>query len=94
MVETWAYSDPACHINWIKSRVLIHNNKKGTEIAPLRAPKNLGRLWLAYTELQGDFCMLQFIFGDSRHFTQSEHSLGWSDLHEIKSVSFCISSLE
>ncbi len=23
--------------------------------------KNLGRLWLAYTELQGDFYMIQFI---------------------------------
>ncbi len=29
--------------------------------------KNLGRLWLVYTELQGDFCMLQFISVDSRH---------------------------
>ena len=50
--------------------------------------KNLGRLWLAYTELQGDFCMLQFISVGSRHFTQSELSLGWSYSHEIKSVSF------
>ncbi len=48
--------------------------------------KNLGRLWLAYTELQGDFYMLQFISVDSRHFTQTYLSLGWSDLHEIKSV--------
>ena len=56
--------------------------------------KNLGRLWLAYTELQGDFFMLQFISVDSRHLTMSELSQGWSDLHEIKSVSFCIFSLE
>ncbi len=33
--------------------------------------KNLRRLWLAYTEFQGDFYMLQFISVDSRHFTQS-----------------------
>ena len=33
--------------------------------------KNLGRLWLAYTELQGDFYMLQFISVDSRHFTHT-----------------------
>ena len=31
--------------------------------------KNLGRLWLAYTELQGEFYMLQLISVDSRHFT-------------------------
>ncbi len=36
--------------------------------------KNLGRLWLAYTELQGDFYMLQLISVDSRHFTQSQIS--------------------
>ncbi len=33
--------------------------------------KNLGRLWLAYTELQGEFYMLQLISVDSRHFPQS-----------------------
>ena len=33
--------------------------------------KNLGRLWLAYTELQDDFYVLQFISVDSRHFTQT-----------------------
>ncbi len=33
--------------------------------------KNLGRLWLAYTELQGGFYMLQLISVDSRHFTPS-----------------------
>ena len=33
--------------------------------------KNLGRLWLAYTELQVEFYMLQVISVDSRHFTQS-----------------------
>ncbi len=55
-------------------------------------PKNLGRLWLAYTELQVDFYMLQLILVDSRHFLQSSLSLGWSDLHEIKTVSFCISN--
>ncbi len=38
--------------------------------------KNLGRLWLAYTELQGGFYMLQLISIDSRHFTQPELSLG------------------
>ncbi len=38
--------------------------------------KNLGRPWLAYTELQGDFCMLRFISVDSRHFTQSEKGRG------------------
>ncbi len=36
--------------------------------------KNLGRLWLAYTELQGDFYLLQLISVDSRHFTQPELS--------------------
>ncbi len=30
---------------------------------------NLGRLWLAYTELQGNFYMLQPISVDSMHFT-------------------------
>ena len=34
----------------------------------------------------GRFFMLQFISVDSRHFTQSELSLGWSDLYKIKSV--------
>ena len=53
--------------------------------------KNPGRLWLAYTELQGDFYMLQLIYVDSWHFTQSYLSLGWSDLHEIKNIIFCIS---
>ncbi len=38
--------------------------------------KNLGRLRLAYTELQGGFYMLQLISSDSRHFTQPELSLG------------------
>ncbi len=33
--------------------------------------KNLGRLWLANTELQGGFYMLQVISVDSSHFTQS-----------------------
>ena len=32
--------------------------------------KNLGRLWLAYTELQGNFYMLQLKFVDCMHFTQ------------------------
>ena len=30
--------------------------------------KNLGRLWLAYAEHQGEFYMLQLTFVDSRHF--------------------------
>ena len=34
----------------------------------------------------GRILMLQLITVDSRHFTQSELSLRWSDLHEIKSV--------
>ena len=55
--------------------------------------KNLGQLWLAYTGLQGDFYMLQLITDDYGHFTQPELSLQWSDLHEIKSVRFCISGL-
>ncbi len=38
--------------------------------------KNLGRLWLAYTELQGDFCMLQLISIDSGHFTQPCKDVG------------------
>ena len=42
--------------------------------------KNLGRLWLAYTELQNDFYMLQLMFVDFGHFTQPELSLRWSDL--------------
>ena len=43
----------------------------------------------------GQFLMLQLIIADSRHFTQPELSVQWSDLiHEIKSVSFCICSLE
>ncbi len=32
--------------------------------------KNLGRLWLAYTEAQVGFYMLQFTSVDSSHFTQ------------------------
>ena len=39
----------------------------------------------------GRFYMRQLISADPRHFTQPELSLRWSDLHEIKSVSFCIS---
>ncbi len=35
-------------------------------------PKNLGRLWLAYTDLQGDFYMLQLIPVDTRYFTHKE----------------------
>ncbi len=42
--------------SWIISSAIMH--------------KNLGRLWLAYTELQGEFYMLQLISVDSRHFTQ------------------------
>ena len=53
--------------------------------------KNLGLLWLAFTELQGDFYILQLMTGDSGHFTQPELSVRWSDLHEIKSISFYIS---
>ena len=34
---------------------LIHSSPKEVHI------KNLGRLWLAYTELQGDFYMLQLM---------------------------------
>ena len=34
--------------------------------------KNSGHLWLAYTELQGDFNMLQLISVDSGHFTRPE----------------------
>ena len=45
--------------------------------------KNLGQLWLAYTELQGVFYMLQLIYVDSRQFTQSYLSLRLSDYHEI-----------
>ena len=45
--------------------------------------KNLGRLWLAYTELQGDFYMLQLISVDSWHFT---HTMGHyhASLHTVK----------
>ncbi len=57
---------------------------------PAFCTKNLGRLWLAYTELQGDVYMLQLIYVDSRHFTQWYLSLGWSDLLEIKNIIFCI----
>ncbi len=32
--------------------------------------------------------MLQLISFDSRHFTQPELSIGWSDLHEIKALAF------
>ncbi len=39
---------------------------------PIDIPKNSGHLWLAYTELQGSFNMLQFISVDSGHFTQPE----------------------
>ncbi len=54
--------------------------------------KNLGRVWHAYIRTSGQFYKLQLTSIDSRHFTQSELSLGWSDLHEIKNVIFCISS--
>ncbi len=37
----------------------------------LAQEKNLGRLWLAYTELQGELYMLQLIYVDSRYFTPS-----------------------
>ena len=40
------------------------------------------------------FYMLQLISVDSRYFTRPELSLRWSDLHEIKSVSFGIFALE
>ncbi len=45
-------------------------------------PKNSGHLWLAYTELQGSFNMLQLISVDSGHFTRPEL---W--LHIIKEPS-------
>ena len=32
----------------------------------------------------GRFYKLQLISVDSRHFTQSDLSLGWSDVHKIK----------
>ncbi len=78
--------------HWPWSRVILKN--LDIKVAFLlgesvfKKCKNLGRLWLAYTELQGDFCMLQFISVDPRHFTQSGLSLGWSDLHKTKSVGF------
>ncbi len=72
-----------------ENRLIGTNSLKG-RIPLLGSFKNLGRLWLAYTELQGDFDMLQLMIDDSGHFTQPERSLRWSDLHEIKSVSFCI----
>ena len=37
--------------------------------------KNLGRFWLAYTELQGDIYMLQLMTDDSGHVTRPELSL-------------------
>ncbi len=40
--------------------------------------KNLGRLWLAYTELQGEFYMLQLMTDDSDHFTRPELSISIS----------------
>ena len=44
--------------------------------------KNLGRLWLAYTELQGEFYMLQLMTDDSMdsgHFTQQGYTKsGWA----------------
>ncbi len=40
--------------------------------------KNLGQLWLAHTELQGEFYILISI--DSRHFAQPELSLGCREL--------------
>ncbi len=49
-----------------------------------KCTKNLGRLWFAFPELQGNFFTLQLMTDDSGHFTQLELSLRWSDLHEIK----------
>ncbi len=54
--------------------------------------KNLGRLWHAYIRTTGQFYKLTLTSFDSWRFTQSYLSLGWSDLHKIKNVSFCISS--
>ncbi len=48
----------------------VAQHSQGSCLLPWQK-KNLGQLWLAYTELQGDFCMVQFISVDSRHFTQS-----------------------
>ncbi len=48
--------------------------------------KNSGHLWLAYTELQGGFNMLQLISVDSGHSTQPELWLQSTNLYEIKSV--------
>ncbi len=39
----------------------------------------------------GRFYMLQLTSVDSRHFTEPELSLRWSDLHEIKSIRVRIS---
>ncbi len=36
----------------------------------------------------GRFYMLQLISDDSRHFTQAELSLRWSDLHAIKTYQY------
>ncbi len=47
--------------------------------------KNLGH---AYIRNLGHLYELQLIPDDSGHFTKSDLSLWWSDLHTIKSVSF------
>ena len=50
--------------------------KSAPTLGRFRGPKkNSGRLWLAYTEHQVGFNMLQLITVDSGHFTQPELSL-------------------
>ncbi len=56
----------ACHT--INLRINNENSFKAQQ----ENTKNLGRLWLAYTELQGDFYMLHLESVNSGHFTQPE----------------------
>ncbi len=62
-VRIWAYSGTDNY--WKGSWAIV-------EILLGWVTKNLGRLWLAYTELLGEFNMLQLISSDSRHFTEPE----------------------
>ena len=76
-----------------KYRHYLHPMLRNEVNSPLCTSKE-SRATLAClnTELQGNFYMQQLIYVDSRHFTQSYLSIGWSDLHEIKNVICCISS--
>ena len=64
LVESFCLCDLRCKLQFIL--------KVRAKMYMCVVKNSLGRLWLAYTELQGGFYMLQLTTDDSAHFTQPE----------------------